>query len=176
MVKAVFFDRDGVINKLIQREDKIAPPWKMEEFEYLPNVKKAVDIVKELRYNTFIVTNQPDVLDSKMKGSELTRIMLKIKQDLGIDDYICAYRRSSHLYKPKPGMIVELMNYYSLDKRKCYMIGDTWKDVAAGNSAGVKTIYIGGPITEKDVVPNYYATDILHACELIKELENEAIR
>jgi D-glycero-D-manno-heptose 1,7-bisphosphate phosphatase len=111
-----------------------------------------------------------------MKFDDLSKIMLKIRKDLKIDDYICACRRDSYLYKPNPGMIVDLINYYSLDKNKSYMIGDTWKDVAAGNAAGVKTIYIGGPIEREDVVPNYYATDILHACELIKELDNEVVR
>jgi len=174
MVRAIFFDRDGVINKMIDRDGAKSPPWKLEEFEYLPDVKKAIDIVKELGYNTFIVTNQPDVLDFKMKFDELSKIMLKIRNDLKIDDYICACRRGSRLYKPSPGMIDELVNYYGIEPRKSYMIGDTWKDIECGRAAGVKTIYIGGEPLENE--PDYYAANILHACEIIKELENETVR
>jgi len=174
MVKAIFFDRDGVINKMIDRDGMRGPPWTLEEFEYLPGVKKSIDIAKELGYNTFIVTNQPDVLDFKMKFDELSKIMIKIRKDLKIDDYICACRRGSNLYKPSPGMINHLVGYYGIEPRRSYMIGDTWKDIESGRAAGVKTIYIGGEPLDKE--PDYYAANILHACEIIKELENEAVR
>lgn len=174
MVRAVFFDRDGVINKMIDRDGVKLPPWKPEEFEYLPDVNRAIDIVKELGYNTFIVTNQPDALDFKMTFDDLSKIMLKIKRDLKIDDYLCACRRGSELYKPNPGMIDNLASSYSIDKSKSFMIGDSWKDIEAGRAAGVKTIYIGGHPLDKE--PDYYAANILHACEIIKELHNEAVR
>jgi len=105
MVKAVFLDRDGVINKLVPRKTGISTaPWSLEEFEILPYAEESIDTLKKMGYMVFVVTNQPDHLDGKM-NYETLEIMTKIILDMGVDDIICALDRKSFNYKPNNGIV-----------------------------------------------------------------------
>ena len=86
VVKAVFFDRDGVLNELVDRGDGIkTAPWNTSEFKILPNAKEAVDIVKKLGYKSYVVTNQPDMYDGHMSKESLDLMMKMIQHWLKID-------------------------------------------------------------------------------------------
>ena len=176
VVKAVFFDRDGVLNELVDRGDGIkTAPWNTSEFKILPNAKEAVDIVKKLGYKSYVVTNQPDMYDGHMSKESLDLMMKMIQHWLKIDSYFCAFDRSSKLYKPNSGMVEYFINLYSVSRKKSFMIGDHWKDIVCGYNSKLTTIFIGTeyscPEEYKYIKPDHVVNNVLEACELIKELE-----
>ena len=92
VVKAVFFDRDGVLNELVDRGDGIkTAPWNTSEFKILPNAKEAVDIVKKLGYKSYVVTNQPDMYDGHMSKESLDLMMKSFMIGDRWKDIVCGY-------------------------------------------------------------------------------------
>jgi len=177
MVKAVFLDRDGVINKLVPRETGIfTAPWSLEEFELLPYVEESIDTLKKMGYMVFVVTNQPDHLDGKM-SYETLETMSKIILDMGVNDIICALNRKSLNYKPNNGMVLTLIEDYDIDPKSSYLIGDRWKDIVCGARSNLTTIFIGdeyhSPEEYQHIFPDFSTQNILTAVNLIKELNND---
>lgn len=179
MVRAVFFDRDGTLNPLIPRGDIMTAPWTIEEFEIFEYAKDAVDMVKNMGYNTYIVTNQPDLMDEKMSDIDLQIMCEVLTNTLEIDDIAIAFERGDAYYKPNTGMIDDLVEEYDIDKSDSWFIGDTWKDIACANRSGIRSIYVGSKpeeLKEHNCEADYVAGNVLLACELIREMDYETIR
>jgi histidinol-phosphate phosphatase family protein len=178
--KAVFFDRDGVINDLVERADgNFTSPWTADEFRCKPYVKDAIDIVKKLGFMVFVVTNQPGVHDGVMDRSELEKINTMLKRWFSVDEIICAVDKTSNFYKPGNGMMEFLIKSYNIDRDGSYMIGDRWKDIVPGHKSKLTTIFVGTeyiyPFEYKNILPDYTATDILDACTIIMEIKDAGI-
>lgn len=173
MVKAVFLDRDGTINKLVpgRPNPKHVGPWYFSEFDYIDGVEEAVEIIKRLGFSTHVVTNQPDVTDGLMTEDTLDIMHQVLKIDLKVDTISDARIRNSEDYKPNNGMLEKKIAEFKITRERSYMIGDTWKDVVAGHRSGVKTIYLGEeykcPEEYKDIQPDFIAKDLLSA---VKEI------
>ena len=143
MVKICFIDRDGVINKLVPREGMTAcAPWTLEQFEFLPQVHEAFENIKSYGYITVIATNQPDPQDGYMSWDNLNAIHDKIRNELPIDELFMAHVRGQPEYKPNSGMIERGIEYYNGDRTRCWMIGDSDKDIIAGHRANINTIWV----------------------------------
>jgi HAD superfamily hydrolase (TIGR01662 family) len=175
--KAVFFDRDGVLNYLVERANgEKTAPWDVSEFDLIPGSKMAVDLVKSLNYKTFVVTNQPDVYDGHLPESHLNIMSRMLKAWLRIDDVYIAYERGSAWYKPNNGMIETVIKQYKIDRGSSYIIGDRWKDIVAGHKSKLNTIFVGHeytyPLEYQDIQPDYIVDNVLQACTLIAELDN----
>jgi D-glycero-D-manno-heptose 1,7-bisphosphate phosphatase len=80
--RAIFLDRDGVINRVIIRGNKISSPWKLEEFEFLPGVKDVLKKLREAGFLNIVVTNQPDVKRGNLKVEELEKMNQILKENL----------------------------------------------------------------------------------------------
>jgi D-glycero-D-manno-heptose 1,7-bisphosphate phosphatase len=143
MVKAVFFDKDGVLNKLVSRPTKMTSPWTLEELEFTDKSKEAVRMVQRFGWKTFMITNQPDFGDGSAKPKDLKKILQINKDYFGLDDYNFCLTRDSDNYKPKIGMLTELANKHGIELSKSIMIGDTWRDMALAYNSGMKSYYIG---------------------------------
>lgn len=176
MVKAVFFDRDGVINELVNRDGELTAPWSIDEFKLIPGAEQAVEVVKHMGYNAFVVTNQPDVYDGILRPLDLMR-MMKQCINIGIDDGLYALERGSAWYKPNNGMLETLIKMYKVDRSQSYIIGDRWKDIVPGYKSKLTTIFIGqnylSPAQYDYIYPDYIVDNVLQACLLIEELEND---
>lgn len=177
--KAIFFDRDGVINSLVKRKDgRLTSPWYIGEFKFLPHVFESFKLVRDNGFKTFIVTNQPGVLDGEMSIESLNDINSMLLEWLFVDDIECALDKNSNSYKPNNGMIERAVKQYNIERNKSYIIGDRWKDIVPGYNSGLTTIYVGKekdytPSEEyKHIKPDYYCKDILDACKLIMEIDN----
>ena len=172
MVKAVFLDRDGVINDLVMHDGRFTAPWNLNEFNIIGNPKKSIDILKKLDYKIFIITNQPDVLDNKLKIEDLKQINNILKNDLDIDNIFCIMKRDSIYYKPNNNLIEILIDMYSINRDESYFIGDSWKDIFCGYASRLKTIYIGTkfdpPINIDNIEPTYITKNLKEACIYIK--------
>lgn len=172
--RAVFIDRDGVINRPLLRDGKPCGPFRREELEFFPNVKEALKLLKILGFLRILVTNQPDVAYGNLSEDEW-RWMQDRVEELGFDDvFICRHGRLDvcGCKKPKPGMILAAAKKWEIDLFSSYMIGDTANDIDAALAAGVRhIIMISAPYNKTVLGYNYIAFGFLHAAHLIDILE-----
>ncbi len=159
--KAVFLDRDGVINEYrgFLRD--------IDDFVLLEDVAEAIRIINTSGYLAIVITNQPVIARGEVTLEELSRIHRKMETLLGsdgayIDDiYICPHHPDSgyegeikalkidcDCRKPKPGLLYQAAADYNICLEDSWMIGDSWRDVEAGHSAGCKTALLVGEGTE----------------------------
>lgn len=174
-IKAIFSDRDGVITRLVKREDTETGPWHPEEVEYFPKIMDAIQLAHELGYKFFVVTNQPDYLPN-MNGTN-SRINLFLIKDCNVDAVEMATERGSKDYKPNTGMIERLTKEWNIDLEQSWMIGDTWRDCVCARLAGLRYIHT----SDKDPIGPVHGRvdDLSHAIHYIKiskefeEIDNE---
>ena len=170
MKKAVFLDRDGVLNKLILRDGKAQAPYSLEEFALFPGVIEALTIIKDAGYLAIVVTNQPDVARGWVKKENVELVNSKIKELLPIDDIrICYHTNSDNCLcrKPLPGMLTEAAELWDIDLKESWMVGDRYGDITAGHKAGCKTVLIGAGDTQGDhSVPDFKAELLIDAVKL----------
>ena len=143
--KAIFLDRDGVINKIVYRDQKISCPYKLEEFELIDGVKSVIRSFKEMGFYIFIITNQPDISRGNLLQSDLDKINMFIKHNLLIDQvFVCPHDNNDNCdcRKPKPGMITRAAQSFDIDLTRSFLIGDSNKDIMAAHEAGVWGILI----------------------------------
>ena len=162
--KAVFLDRDGVLNKAIVRNGKPYPPANLAEFEILPDVKEALLQLKAAGYLLIVVTNQPDVGRGTQQKSVVEAMHELLKSELPLDAiYVCyhGYDGECQCRKPKPGMLVKASEDCKIDLAQSYMVGDRSKDIEAGIAAGCKTGLIGVETVEISVKYNYRCESLL---------------
>jgi D-glycero-D-manno-heptose 1,7-bisphosphate phosphatase len=175
MRKAIFLDRDGVINKLVVRNGKAQAPYSLEEFELLDGVEEAAIKIKEHGYLIIVVTNQPDVARGWVKKENVELINNKIKELIAIDDIkICFHDSIDNCgcRKPMPGMLLEAGIHWQIDMGQSFMIGDRYSDMTAGASAGCKTILIGSGDTKSDHNdPDFRAESLLQAVAVLSKME-----
>jgi D-glycero-D-manno-heptose 1,7-bisphosphate phosphatase len=143
--KAVFLDRDGVINKVVVRGNKPYPPSDLKEFEFTDNIKETLEKLKKEGFYLLIFSNQPDVARGKISIKDVELINEYILKNLPIDRIYCCYHDDAdncECRKPKTGMIMQARRDYNLDLKKCFVVGDRWRDIEAGKNAGCKTIFV----------------------------------
>ena len=141
--KAVFLDRDGVLNKPIVKNGKPYPPQTLDEFEIIEGMKEGLTKLKKLGFLLIVVTNQPDVGRGTQKKETVEEFNRILKTELPIDDiFICYDDNDIENKKPAPGMLLAAAKKWNIDLKSSFMVGDRWNDIEAGNRAGCKTIYI----------------------------------
>ena len=143
--KAVFFDRDGVLNHLVQRDGSYYSPQNFEDFHIVNEAKEVVDRVHKMGYLAIVISNQPDITRGKLKQSELDKMTEMLFEKLSIDDiFYCTHddNNDTGCRKPAPGLFFTAQKKYNIDFNKSFMIGDTWKDVDAAKNAGISMILI----------------------------------
>jgi len=151
-VKAVFLDRDGVINKAVVIDGKPYPPNSLRELVILPGVQEGIADLKSNGFKIFVVTNQPDVARGKTPIEKVVEINQYLKTTFNIDEVYCCYHdgfENCDCRKPKPGMLLKAANDWQIDLKSSYMIGDRWRDIDAAKAAGVKSILIDYHYDEK---------------------------
>lgn len=143
--KAVFIDRDGVINNTLIINGRPHPPKCWQETMILPGVQQAVDLMHSAGWILIVITNQPDVARGKTTRVEVEKINSFIKSELPpLIIRTCFHDESDNCMcrKPKPGAIITAALDYDIDLSASYMVGDRWSDIEAGNQCGCKTVYI----------------------------------
>jgi D-glycero-D-manno-heptose 1,7-bisphosphate phosphatase len=171
MNKAIFLDRDGVINFSKIINGKPYAPTSLAEFKIIPNVKKALQLFKNKGYLLIIITNQPDVARMKISLENINEFHRVIKKLLPITEIFTCFHDDNdncECRKPKPGKILDAVKKYNIDTSISYMIGDRWKDIEAGKNAGCKTVFIDYQYKEKQPSNyNFKVKSIYEAAEII---------
>lgn len=171
--KAVFLDRDGVLNRAIVRNGKPYAPASLAEVEILPDVFKALKILKEAGFVLIVVSNQPDVARGTASKESVETINSYLATNLPIDRFIMCFEDGdeSEYRKPKPGMLLAGAKEFDVDLKASFMIGDRWRDVDAGIAAGCSTIFIDYEYSERRPDSyDYKVESLLEAANIINQL------
>jgi D-glycero-D-manno-heptose 1,7-bisphosphate phosphatase len=150
--KAVFLDRDGVINKAVIKNGFPCAPTSSEQFEILPDVKSSLNALSEAGFFLIVITNQPDVARGLVEIRVIEQMHKNIKSELKIDVIKVCFHDDldgCHCRKPKPGLIFDAAREFEVDLSESFVIGDRWRDIDAGLAAGCKTIFIDNGYLEK---------------------------
>lgn len=153
--KAIFLDRDGTINKYVGFLRKV------EQFELLNGVSKAIKEINQSEYLAVVVTNQPVIARGEVTYEGLQKIHNKMETLLGKEGayldriYYCPHHPNSGFEgeikelkvecdcrKPKLGLLLQAERDLNIDLEQSWMIGDSDSDILAGEAAGCKTIKI----------------------------------
>jgi D-glycero-D-manno-heptose 1,7-bisphosphate phosphatase len=176
MDKAVFLDRDGVINRKAPNEQSYITRW--EDFQILNGVIQAVSRLNR-SFRVIVVTNQRAVAKGLMTTAQLEslhdRMCLELQsRGARIDGvFYCPHDLSPPCTcrKPEPGMLLEAARMHSIDLANSWMVGDSEKDIDAGKKAGCRTVRLidegSSPLTHADLV----APSLLAATSKIFNIE-----
>ena len=143
--RAVFLDRDGVINRSTVKAGKPYAPRRLSEFRLLPGVPQAVADLKAAGFLVIVVTNQPDVGHGLIARQTLDAMHARLRAKVAVDGImVCPHKQDAGCTcrKPKPGLIRKAMRQYGIEPSLSYMVGDRGSDVVAGHAAGLYTILI----------------------------------
>jgi D-glycero-D-manno-heptose 1,7-bisphosphate phosphatase len=171
--KAVFLDRDGVINAALERAGKPFPPNNLEEFKILPEVPEACAKLKAAGFLLVVATNQPDVGRGTLPQTLVEEIHAFMCRQLPIDRVEVCYHPGKGLSdcdcrKPLPGMLLRAAEELEIDLGQSWMVGDRWRDVDCGHAAGCRTVWIDRGYTEElRQKPNFTVKNLLEASEVI---------
>lgn len=152
MNRAAFLDRDGVLNRSILIDGVPKPPNSPSEVEILNGALEAVQRLKKHGFVPVVLTNQPDVArGSKTKG-EIEAINLHIASILEIEHFYTCFHDDLELCpcrKPAPGLIIQAAAELRLDISRSILVGDRWRDIAAGQAVGCDSYFIDYSYLEK---------------------------
>ena len=175
-LRAIFLDRDGVLNRALVRDGLPYPPTELAEVEILPGVLEALLMLKDAGFVLITASNQPDVARGSLSIDNVEAINAYLGERLPIDRFIMCYHDSTDdcvCRKPKPGMLDAGALEFNIDLSQSYMVGDRWRDVEAGNNAGCKTIFIDYGYAERQPESyNFVVTSLLEAAQKILSLES----
>jgi len=150
--RAVFLDRDGVINAAVVRDGKPYPPARVEDVEILPGVRDALVALGAAGFARIVVTNQPDVARGTQTRAVLDTIHAYLRAQLPLDAiYVCCHDDADHCAcrKPAPGMLLDGARDHAIDLAASFMVGDRWRDIAAGTAAGCRTVFVDHGYAER---------------------------
>ena len=143
--RAVFLDRDGVINRSEVREGKPFAPRGLAEFRLLPGAAESIRALKRAGLLVIVVTNQPDIGNGLVEPSVVDAMHTRLRNKLCVDDVrMCPHRQDAGCAcrKPKPGMLLDAARQWQIALAHSFMVGDRWGDILAGQSVGCYTIFI----------------------------------
>lgn len=169
MIPAVFLDRDGVLNKCEVHDGKPYAPRSAADFVLYPETLQCLETLKRHHFLLFVVTNQPDVGNGITNEREV-HLMHDYLKSLSYIDHIavCFHSQAEDCgcRKPGIGMFTQILSQYNIDIAKSYMVGDRATDITAGNTIGLKTIFIDRQYTE--TISTFFWAE----CKNLKEATN----
>ncbi|MDT8859912.1 HAD family hydrolase [Alkalihalobacillus sp. MEB130] len=168
MKRAVFLDRDGVLNEVLTSRVKFVN--KPSQLYLLEGVGEAIRQMNEANIPTFVVTNQGGVGLGFMKESSLQDVHKKLLKDLAqfgakVDDIAyCPHKPKAGCPCRKPGaqMLLDLAQKHQVDLVSSIMVGDREPDIEAGKKAGCTTVFIGSEM-ENHAQADMVFPSLLHA-------------
>jgi len=196
MNRAIFLDRDGVINELVYHEEQgiIDSPFTAEQLKLFPWVDEAIGKLSGAGYKVVIVSNQPGIAKGRLSSDTFQEIRERMREELAkqgafVDgEYYCLHhpdatveslRANCECRKPKPGLLLQAVREANINLSRSWMIGDGLTDVEAGRRAGCRTILLGKMkcelcrlMDEKDARPDVIASDLLEAASFILNEED----
>ncbi|MEX2615893.1 MAG: HAD family hydrolase [Alphaproteobacteria bacterium] len=170
-VRAVFLDRDGVINRSEVVDGKPYAPRELSRFRLLPGVRSAVARLKEAGFRVIVVTNQPDIGNGLVSRSTVDAMNRIVRSRVGVDDVkMCPHSQRSGCECRKPGisLLLEAAEEWGLDLSASYFVGDRESDIVSGRRAGCYTVFVDRGYLEKvDEAPDARASSLPQSVAII---------
>ena len=171
MKSAVFLDRDGVLVEPVVRAGRPCPPSSLADLRIYSDATAALHRLRAIGMPLIVVTNQPDVARGTQKLSDVQAIHSHLHHLLPLDDILACFHDDIDnclCRKPKPGLLLEGAARHGADPRRSFMIGDRWRDVAAGKAAGCRTIWIDRGYSEPQPdTPDVQTSSLMEAVDWI---------
>lgn len=179
VARAVFFDRDGVLNEAVLRNGNPHPPASVDDLRIAASARQSVERVRDAGFYAIAVTNQPDVARGTATARSVEAINAAVAQALALDAvYSCFHDDADacDCRKPKPGLLRRAARERGLSLADCYMVGDRATDVECGRAAGCTTVFIdlGYAETPRSVEADAVVRSLPEAVDAI--LSREAAR
>jgi len=153
--RAVFLDRDGVINAAILKNNRPHPPANLSELRVLPGVSGALEKLRKSDFEIVVITNQPNIARGAVNKALVDEINNTLTGLLEIKHfYVCPHDDSDNCdcRKPKPGLITDAAADLRINLTESFVVGDRWRDISAGQAAGCTCFFIDYSYDEK--LPN----------------------
>ncbi|HEY6169167.1 MAG TPA: HAD family hydrolase [Verrucomicrobiae bacterium] len=174
--RAVFLDRDGVINRALIREGKPFAPDRLADFEILPGVAGACGRLRQAGFLLIVATNQPDVGRGTMAQEVVEAMHAEMTRLVPLDRVEVCYHGGEQFgqpcecRKPKPGLLLKAARELGLDLARSWMVGDRWRDIDCGHAAGCRTVFIDYGYDEAlRQPPDFRAGSLVEAARIIIE-------
>ncbi len=164
--RAVFLDRDGVINEAVLRDGKPYPPPSVTQVRIAEDAGRALGRLKSMGFRLAVVTNQPDVARGTQAREAVEAINEFLAARLPLDAfYVCYHDEADNCAcrKPRPGLILDAARALDVDPASGFVIGDRWRDIAAGRAAGCRTVWIDRAYAEPAPVEYDFRAESLSA-------------
>jgi D-glycero-D-manno-heptose 1,7-bisphosphate phosphatase len=173
--RAVFLDRDGVINRVVVRNGQPHPPSSPKDFELYDDVIDECARLKAADFLLVVITNQPDVGRGVQSRKAVEAMHLKLQSALPSLDRIetCyhgggRYGQPCDCRKPRPGLILRAAAELNIDLKESYVIGDRWRDIDCARAAGCRAIFIDRGYKEKlSQAPDVTVANFKHAVNAV---------
>lgn len=146
MTRAVFLDRDGVLNEAFIRNGKPFSPDTVEEMVIVPDAAQALNRLRQHGFRLIVATNQPDIARKRLTREQVDAMNGHLRGNLPLDAIeICPHDDADNCAcrKPKPGLLLNAAKRDGIALDESFMVGDRYRDIEAGHSAGCRTILIG---------------------------------
>jgi len=153
MRRAVFLDRDGVLNRVTYRAGKAESPLSLEELQLMPGVKAGLRLLRGAGFLLIGVTNQPDVVRGNVRREVVEAINNRLAAELGLDEILTCWHDDNDqcaCRKPKPGLLLAAVRTHRIALAESYIVGDRWRDIEAGQAAGCRTVWLRAPYAERE--------------------------
>jgi len=169
--RAVFLDRDGVVNRAIVRRGRPYAPQRLEDLEILPGVHDSIAALKQRGYLIFIVTNQPEVSRGSIPRHTVEDMHGQLQRELPVDGILACFHDDDDdcdCRKPRAGLLLQAARDFSLDLSCSFMVGDRWRDIEAGKRAGCATLFVDHAYAEEPPAGyDHRVGSLAEACALI---------
>ena len=169
--RAVFFDRDGVLNEAIVRDGKPYSPAGLEEVVIPGDAHEALRRLQDAGFVLIGATNQPEVARGTQRREIVEAINAALLDRLPLERIFVCYhddRDGCSCRKPRPGLLLQAAEEYGIDLARSFMIGDRWRDVEAGRRAGCRTVLLVGRHSEEvPTAPEYTAQSLSDAASWV---------
>ena len=172
MRRAVFLDRDGVLNEPIVHNGRPYPPASLAELKLFPDASPALARLKTAGFLLLVVTNQPDVARGRQSREIVDAMHARMSAALPIDDFFVCWHDDADrcgCRKPLPGLLYSAADRHEVDLRRSFLIGDRWRDIDAGAAAGCRTVLIDRQYDERQPQyrPDYRTASMTAAADWI---------
>jgi D-glycero-D-manno-heptose 1,7-bisphosphate phosphatase len=170
--KAVFLDRDGVLNESVIRDGRPFAPVALSDLRIYPDAADSLARLKAAGYLLIVVTNQPDVSRGTQRREVVEAMNAAMGAVLPIDEFLVCYhadRDQCQCRKPKPGLVLDAAAAHAIELRQSFLVGDRWRDIDCGAAAGVRTVWIDRGYDERGPAapPDHRCASIGEAAEWI---------
>uniref|UniRef100_Q02BY5 D,D-heptose 1,7-bisphosphate phosphatase n=1 Tax=Solibacter usitatus (strain Ellin6076) TaxID=234267 RepID=Q02BY5_SOLUE len=172
MSKAVFLDRDGVLNVPVVRDGRPYPPAGLDQLQIYPDAPGALACLKRAGYLLIVVTNQPDVARGTQSREAVNSMNAAVGAALPVDEFLVCWHDDGEdcdCRKPKPGLVMAAAERHQIDLARSFLVGDRWRDIDCGAAAGVRTVWIDRQYRERapSSSPDHVADSLTSAASWI---------